>query len=190
MSLRDVKRAILSNIGGDGVSGSELFSKLHGYDLRIVVKAIRELEEEGRIYLEDTVPSSPLDFLSSPRALSLWLVLSTTAATLALVLSGVTRPPLVYARYVLGSVYVLFTPGYSLIQALYFRREELEDLERLALSIGLSLALVPLVGLVLNYTPFGIRLIPVTVSLALLSVGLITLAMLRRYRYLRAVEEA
>ncbi len=52
------------------------------------------------------------------------------------------------------------------------------------MSIGLSLALVPLVGLILNYTPFGIRLEPVTVSLALLSIGLISGAVVRRYLYL------
>jgi uncharacterized membrane protein len=39
--------------------------------------------------------------------------------------------------------------------------------ERVALSLGLSLAVVPLIGLVLNYTPWGIRLTPILVSLAL-----------------------
>jgi len=183
-----VKRAVLSELKGGGVSFHQLVERLKHYGLREVVRAVRELEEEGRIYLEDTAPRGPLEFLLSPRALSFWLVLSVTGVTLALVLGGVTRPPLVYIRYIAGSIYVLFVPGYSLIQALYVRREELDDLERLALSLGLSLALVPLVGLVLNYTPFGIRLVPVTLSLALLSLSLISLAMWRRYRYLRAVE--
>jgi uncharacterized membrane protein len=38
-----------------------------------------------------------------------------------------------------------------LIEALYPRKEDLESLERLTLSIGLSLAVVPLIGLFLNY---------------------------------------
>ncbi len=69
-------------------------------------------------------------------------------------------------RIVLGLPFVLFFPGYVLIAALYPRRDDLNGVERLALSLGLSLAVVPLVGLVLNYTPWGIRLTPILVSLA------------------------
>jgi uncharacterized membrane protein len=68
---------------------------------------------------------------------------------------------------VLGLPFVLFFPGYVLIAALYPRRSDLDGVERVALSLGLSLAVVPLIGLVLNYTPWGIRLTPILVSLAL-----------------------
>ncbi|MCC6050331.1 MAG: DUF1616 domain-containing protein, partial [Thermofilum sp.] len=56
-------------------------------------------------------------------------------------------------------------------------------LERLALSIGLSLALVPLVGLLLNYTPFGIRLYPVLASLSLLTLCLTFIGAWRKLAY-------
>ena len=42
--------------------------------------------------------------------------------------------------------------------------KEIDDSERAALSIGMSLALVPLVGLLLNYTPWGIKLEPILYS--------------------------
>ncbi|RLE67158.1 MAG: hypothetical protein DRJ34_05125 [Thermoprotei archaeon] len=102
----------------------------------------------------------------------------------------VNRPPLIYFRYVLGSLYVLYIPGATLIEALYPRGEELSPLERLALSIGLSLALVPLVGLILNYTPWGIRLEPVTISLAILSIILSTIALKRKYEYIKIIFES
>ena len=70
-------------------------------------------------------------------------------------------------RIVLGLPFVLFFPGYVLIAALYPRREDLGGVERVALSLGLSLAVVPLVGLILNYTPWGIRLTPIVMSLTL-----------------------
>src|SRR5712692_9394248 len=70
-------------------------------------------------------------------------------------------------RVVLGLPFVLFFPGYVLIAALYPRSNDLDGIERVALSLGLSLAVVPLIGLVLNYTPWGIRLTPILVSLAL-----------------------
>lgn len=70
-------------------------------------------------------------------------------------------------RVALGLPFVLFFPGYTLIAALYPRRTDLDGIERLALSLGLSLAVVPLIGLVLNYLPWGIRLTPILTSLTL-----------------------
>jgi uncharacterized membrane protein len=75
---------------------------------------------------------------------------------------------------------VLFVPGYALIAALFPRRGDLDGIERVALSFGLSIAVVPLIGLGLNYTPWGIRLTPVVISLALFTVIMAAAAYLRR----------
>lgn len=64
------------------------------------------------------------------------------------------------ARAALGLPFVLFTPGYALITALFPRRSALDAVERVALSVGLSFAVVALLGLALNYTSWGIRLWP------------------------------
>jgi uncharacterized membrane protein len=77
-------------------------------------------------------------------------------------------------RIILGLPLVLFLPGYALIAALFPRKDDLDGIERVALSFGLSIAVVPLLGLALNYTPFGIRLSPI---LTVLSVFTISLAM-------------
>jgi uncharacterized membrane protein len=70
-----------------------------------------------------------------------------------------------------------------LIEALYSKRDELDRLERFALGVGLSLAVVPLVGLVLNYTPWGIRLDPVFAALILLTLALGCIGVYRKYGY-------
>lgn len=70
-----------------------------------------------------------------------------------------------FVRTVIGLPFVLFFPGYALICALFPKKKDLDEIERVALSIGLSIAVVPLIGLVLNYTPFGIRLYPILVSM-------------------------
>ena len=88
--------------------------------------------------------------------------------------------PLVYVRYLFGLVFVLFLPGYCLIKAL-FSSKELDNIERLALSVGLSLALVPLVGLLLNYTPWGIMVTPVTFCLLGLTLVFASAAVVRDY---------
>lgn len=70
------------------------------------------------------------------------------------------------SRMVLGFPFLLFCPGYALVSALFIKKDDLEDIERIALSIGLSIAIVPLTGLILHFTPFGIRLYPILFSIA------------------------
>ncbi len=85
-------------------------------------------------------------------------------------------------RIVLGIPFVLFFPGYALINALAPRKTALSGLERVALSFGLSMALVVLIGLVLNYTPLGIRLEPILYTLAALLLALSLIAWFRARR--------
>jgi len=77
---------------------------------------------------------------------------------------------------------VLFLPGYSLIAALFPRKDDLDAIERIALSFGLSIAITPLLGLALNYTPFGIRLSPVLIVLSIFTISLAIGAYVRRNR--------
>ncbi len=60
----------------------------------------------------------------------------------------------------------------SLIAALFPRKDDLDGIERIALSFGLSIAIVPLLGLALNYTPFGIRLSPILIVLSVFTIAL------------------
>ena len=64
-------------------------------------------------------------------------------------------------RVVLGVLFLLFFSGYTLISALFPRRNDLSGIERLALSFGLNIAVVPLIGFILNYTLWGIKLYPI-----------------------------
>jgi uncharacterized membrane protein len=68
-------------------------------------------------------------------------------------------------RILLGLPFVLFFTGYAVISALFPRRGEIDVIERLAFSIGLSIAITLLIGLILNYTSFGIRVYSVLFSL-------------------------
>ncbi len=88
-------------------------------------------------------------------------------------------------RVISGTVFVLFLPGY-VATLVSFSGEEIEGVERLALSFGLSVALVPLSVLVANQV-FGVEIMPATcviailaLILALLVVKLIGLILQRR----------
>ena len=61
-------------------------------------------------------------------------------------------------RIILGLPFILLFPGYSLTAAISPRNTGMGGVLRLALSIGLSVAVVTLTGFILNYTPIGITL--------------------------------
>jgi uncharacterized membrane protein len=90
--------------------------------------------------------------------------------------------PIDAIRIILGLPFILFFPGYTLVAALFPGKSGLQSVERLALSIGLSLAIMPLIGLILNCTPWGIRLHPILISLTVFIMAMCTIAFLRRNR--------
>lgn len=113
--------------------------------------------------------------------MDLLLILGASLATipLALFTSGAVRVAFAVA-------FLLFSPGYSLIAALYPRSDGLDSIERLALSFGTSIAVVPLIGLLLNYTPWGIRLTPILVCVDTFIIAMCAVAWVRRRRLLPA----
>ncbi len=85
-------------------------------------------------------------------------------------------------RNIFGLPLVLFLPGYALIAALFPAKSDLDGIERTALSFGLSIAVVPLIGLGLNYTPWGIRIFPILISLSIFTLVMCGLAYFRRIK--------
>jgi len=83
----------------------------------------------------------------------------------ALLIGAISFFPDSPVRIILGVPFIFFFPGYVLISALFPQKKDLDIIERLALSFGLSIAIVSLIGLVLNHTPFGIRIYPFIFSL-------------------------
>ena len=160
----------------------EVVSREAGLPRSWVAYEVYLMWKRGELNIEHEPLENAVMFLASVDGVWYWVTLAITLASLAVVML-VKGGPLMPIRYLLGAVSVLFMPGYSIVEALYPRGDELAPLERLALSIGLSLAVVPLVGLILNYTPWGIRLVPVVVSNAALTIALLTVAALRKARY-------
>lgn len=116
---------------------------------------------------------SPSEFPRDLALVYIWLAVTVCAVYVPLI----NETPL---RVVLGLGMVLFIPGYTLIAALFPGAEDLDGIERTALSFGLSIAIVPLLGLVLNYTPWGIRLDPIVTVLVLFTAALGIVAQWRR----------
>jgi hypothetical protein len=151
-----------------------------------VVDLLSRLAAQGKADLEDVPPATRSlgEYLKHwERNLCLYGSLMFSLATVLVIYAVPSELPYEVLRWVLGSVFVFFIPGYVTVEALFPKSSELDSIERIALSIGLSLALVPLVALLLNYTPWGIRLTPIITSLTALTIGLTMIALAREYRF-------
>jgi len=149
-----------------------------------ILEAVKGLEDKEKVELNHNIPAhySFVQYLkSSDYNLWLYLIFLASLATSATIYLIPSIYPLVIARWVLGSLFILFLPGYTLIEALFPKRSDLDAIERLSLSIGLSLAITPLIGLLLNYTPWGIRLNPIIISLSLFTLTMSLLATHRKF---------
>lgn len=152
-----------------------------GISVEEVTRIIYILWKEGYIdVINERALRNFLYYFFSLESVSFWILVGYSVLTSLIVLL-VSEPPLLYLRYILGVGLVLYVPGAVLIEVLY-PSSDLEPLERFSLSIGLSLAIVPFIGLILNYTPLGIRLEPVLYSIVLFSIAAGFVALVRKYR--------
>ncbi len=85
----------------------------------------------------------------------------------------------IYIRSILAIPVVLFIPGYVLMAALFPRRDDIDVIGRIVLSFGLSIVIIPLLGMLLNFV-LGVRLIPILTVLSAYMIVLIFIAVYRR----------
>lgn len=164
--------------------------KTSGVPEDVTLRMIRDLAREGKVLLnlpgasEDSVMtpvSSVVEYLWSTLALDLWvtlLLLGLGLATTFLIPTDLF--PLVISRWIFGGLLLVFVPGFAFIRALFPFERYIDRWERLALSCGLSIALAVLIAFVLNFTPWGITLIPTAIGLAIITLASILIATFRR----------
>jgi uncharacterized membrane protein len=171
----------------------QLMLKMYSINPESTTELLIELENEGKMHFskpETPTSTSTRVYVFSEKALWYWEIIALSIATAISVFTiPETTYPVAYVRNALGLLFVLFLPGYTFIKALFptkasdnTRTENLDKFERFALSVATSIALVPLAGLLLNYTPWGIRLTPITLSLLALTIVFATAALLREYQ--------
>ncbi|SFR73969.1 Uncharacterized membrane protein [Halogeometricum rufum] len=134
-------------------------------------------------------PYVPSQLRRLPGDLAASLVL--LAVTAAVVSLPVIRET--WIRAVVSLPFLLFVPGYAFVSALFPEspradrdpmstpRRHPTDLERLTLSLGSSIALVPIVAYVLDFLGQGFRVVPMLVALGLFTVVCVVLAASRRF---------
>jgi len=149
---------------------------------RQVTDLLWKLHKDGTIDLRDTNPAATLVQFLRNWERNLYFYVSLLMALGAILAIYVMPPdfPFVILRWAFGSFFVLFIPGYVAVEAL-FGFTEVDLFERIALSIALSVALTMFVGLLLNYTSWGVTLTPIVISLSAVTILLDMVAFIRRY---------
>ncbi len=165
-----------------------------------ITQLLVQLENEDELHFtkkETLLPPMSQTYVLSKKAAWYWVTIALAIlTTLTVFIIPESAYPIVYLRSALGIIFVLFLPGFTFIKMLFLSKvpiktssENMDTIERLALSLGMSLSLIPIVGLILNYTPWGIRLTPITLGLLALTIVFATAAVLREYQA-KAVKSA
>jgi hypothetical protein len=148
------------------------------------IREIFDLNSSGRIYLKDpNPPKSLIKYFISLYSLWFWLIEAFLAITVLSILYLPSTYPFYYLRAISGLLFPLFIPGYILVETIYPQKSSLERFERLILSIGLSIFLVPSIGLFLNYTPWRITLISSLISLVIIVTIMGIIGIYRKFEY-------
>lgn len=176
-----IKKIILDIIGNNTHNINDIIIKVRKIDQSLSLKDIRdaidELERSGIIQLY-TFKGTFYNYLT--KALTIWFTISLVTITLLTIFLFPKTEPYSIIRLIVGGIFILFIPGHSLLNLLFPKKERI--IERIGLSITLSLITVTLTGLALNYMPIGIRLEPLVISLSIVSVPVIIIAEYRRYK--------
>jgi uncharacterized membrane protein len=122
--------------------------------------------------------------------------------TILLILAIVFIPSSII-RIIIGLPLLLYFPGYIFVAALFPPKKSvpsntgdrmadcsdnsqgknetkrMDGIERVSLSFGLSIAISALIGLGLNYTPWGIRLVPILISISIFIIFITLIALVR-----------
>jgi uncharacterized membrane protein len=118
--------------------------------------------------------------LQSALPLDLGLVLLITFLSIVFVLvPPYNRTPI---RIPFALPLLLFIPGYSFVSLLFPRKDDLTGIERLTLSIVLSIALVIFDGFALHYTSWGFRPAPIVLSLSAITLLLVLITLVLRIK--------
>jgi hypothetical protein len=179
-----IEQFILNALKKEKSSTIEHLAQIVCYEFSIskeeAIAYIVNLNDRERLTLkEDQVSSVNLGSLFSAGMLWYW---STVTLAIVTCITVFTIPeneyPFTFVRQLLGSIFVLFLPGFCLIKALY-PQKEMELVERGALSVIASLTILPIVSFLLNCTSWGITITPLTIILLVLTLVFASVAFLR-----------
>jgi uncharacterized membrane protein len=166
---------------------------------KCILKIVLKLQKEGKIMFNNSSPVQTHrklgSYLKTKDAFWYWVIIGLTLLCAIAVFGFQAIGLKGLIRFIPGALLVLGLPGYSLTRILFpkkFLRTgnlTVDDLTFVALAIVLSIVLTSIVGLVLNYTQWGVQLDSLVLSLSILTLFLATVALFQENRHLKFLGE-
>jgi len=127
---------------------------------------------------QQTTSASTFNYVSS-MYLDIKLVIAITLFALICILTPTLNTTLL--RPIVGVIIISFLPGYTILAAVFPSKKDFNHIERIVFSLVLSPVTIALVGVAVNFTPPGIGVESITVSLAIIVVLTALIANRRRH---------
>jgi len=183
MDKEELKEKIIKILNKKGIIKAKEIANELKVNEKDVVEALLELEEDEKIEIIEALPNNMtfFDYLKNINY-TFWFYGVLIGVFLTVLITLIIPSTLItyIVRVIVASLFIVFFPGYVLME-LIFPRREVSLIERFALSIGLSIAIVPLIGFILNYT-VKIELVQSVVSLAIFTILMSIFALIRKYK--------
>ena len=132
-----------------------IMTRITGVSDEDLGRSLIQLESEGRLQFNKkafTFPSTIGAYFFSKKAAWYWVTIAIAFASTVFVFAIPAASQLLFVRSVFGVLFVLFLPGYALVKLLYLEKvpiktssENLDKIERFALSFGLSFVITPII---------------------------------------------
>lgn len=116
---------------------------------------------------------------SSRLGYDLYLIIMLSIALTIIIFIGDNKW-LYYVKAMLGMLYSFLFPGYALTAVVFPKKDDLGVLERVTLGCILSIVMIMLIGFVLNYSPWGIKMVSAVIVNTAFTIGMSGLALYRR----------
>jgi uncharacterized membrane protein len=157
-----------------------------------ILDAVLKLQSDGKLRLVSSSLPVSLRFVTYLKTNpALWYWGTVTVAIMSIMFVVLIKEdfyPWLYFRNIFGLIFVLWLPGYTFLKVLFPANvsitefsTNLSNVERIGLSVIMSLALTAIIGLLLNFLPWGINLTTIVLSLLTFSLVFATVAVVREY---------
>jgi hypothetical protein len=135
----------------------EKIEEKHNIPKKKSIKIIIDLEDEKKIKFITKKYNSFIKYLLSNIVNRFWGIQLFCASVFLLnIYRNPEILPLKYFQNLMGVIFLLFFPGFSFVD-FFIKDGNNNGLEKILFSVGISLLIVPVLGILLNNTPFGLN---------------------------------
>jgi hypothetical protein len=122
------------------------------------IKDIYTLEKNNKLTLiNPQYPKNFTNYLLSGYSLFFWIQLLFIVFFYFITYHFVYEYPIVFIKYVSSFLFILYVPGYALLNAIYYKKDEIERVQKISYILAMSIVITAIIGLILNYSPWGIN---------------------------------